>query len=95
MGVLLAGGSGVCAADQVCCRQAGLVGVLLTRFRATLALNAAYLAISIGLHSWSLNRQWEDPYLLVWTPGLLALYATHRIGETKIFVSSPVSVCSS
>ncbi|XP_043191288.1 transmembrane protein 138-like [Amphibalanus amphitrite] len=59
--------------------QAGLVGVLLTRFRATLALNTAYLALSVGLHSWSLDRQWADPYLVVWTPGLLALYAVHRI----------------
>ena len=58
--------------------QAGLVGILVKRFRTAIAVTLAYISLSIGFHVWSLNVRWDNPASYWWTDGLLALFVVQR-----------------
>lgn len=58
--------------------RAGLVGVLISRFRFTLISCFSYLIISISWHFWNLRYKWKNPEIYSWTTYLLVLYILQR-----------------
>lgn len=65
--------------------QAGLVGILLARFRLTLVTSFLYLALCIALHVWSLRLRWNEPYRYVWSTGFHVLFGIQRSCATLYY----------
>uniref|UniRef100_A0A8B9UCM4 Transmembrane protein 138 n=2 Tax=Neognathae TaxID=8825 RepID=A0A8B9UCM4_9AVES len=61
--------------------QAGLVNLLFHKFKGTILLSAAYLALSISFHVWVMNLRWRDSGRFVWTEGLQTLFVFQRLGK--------------
>ncbi|XP_025041571.1 transmembrane protein 138 isoform X1 [Pelodiscus sinensis] len=59
--------------------QAGLVNLLFHKFKGTIILSAAYLALSIAFHVWVMNLRWKNSTRFVWTDGLQALFVFQRL----------------
>lgn len=59
--------------------QAGLVNLLFHKFKGTIILSAAYLALSIFFHIWVMNLRWRNSSYFVWTDGLQALFVFQRL----------------
>ncbi|XP_058011383.1 transmembrane protein 138 [Ahaetulla prasina] len=59
--------------------QAGLVNLLFHKFKGTIVLSAAYLALSISFHIWVMNCRWENSNIFVWTNGMLTLFVFQRL----------------
>ncbi|XP_026538361.1 transmembrane protein 138 [Notechis scutatus] len=59
--------------------QAGLVNLLFHKFKGTIILSAAYLALSISFHIWVMNCRWENSNIFVWTNGMQALFVFQRL----------------
>uniref|UniRef100_A0A8C8RTY4 Transmembrane protein 138 n=1 Tax=Pelusios castaneus TaxID=367368 RepID=A0A8C8RTY4_9SAUR len=59
--------------------QAGLVNLLFHKFKGTIVLSAAYLALSIAFHIWVMNLRWKNSTSFVWTDGLQALFVFQRL----------------
>ncbi|XP_030324573.1 transmembrane protein 138 [Calypte anna] len=62
--------------------QAGLVNLLFNKFKGTILLSAAYLALSISFHVWIMNLRWRDPNRFIWTEGLQILFVFQRLVAT-------------
>ena len=76
------------------CVQAGLVGLLVARYKLPILVSVAYLSLSISYHVASLNTRWYQPQSYWWTDQLLALFVVHRSGGVQhpaVFL--PVSLC--
>lgn len=58
--------------------RAGLVGILISRFRLTLITCFIYLSISISYHVWYLKWKWKNVEAFSWTTYLLVLYILQR-----------------
>lgn len=58
--------------------QAGLVSILISKFKAPILFVLVYLGLSIGLHVWGLTVIWDNPFVTVYSPGFLALYVIQR-----------------
>ncbi|CAI5796528.1 Hypothetical predicted protein [Podarcis lilfordi] len=58
--------------------QAGLVNLLFQKFKGTIVLSAAYLALSISFHIWVMNLRWKKSNYFVWTDGLQTLFVFQR-----------------
>uniref|UniRef100_A0A803VGI7 Transmembrane protein 138 n=1 Tax=Ficedula albicollis TaxID=59894 RepID=A0A803VGI7_FICAL len=61
--------------------QAGLVNLLFHKFKGTILLSAAYLALSISFHVWIMNLRWRDSGRFIWTEGLQTLFVFQRLGK--------------
>ncbi|XP_060119266.1 transmembrane protein 138 [Heteronotia binoei] len=59
--------------------QAGLVNLLFHKFKGTIVLSGAYLALSIFFHIWVMNLRWRNSNNFVWTDGLQALFVFQRL----------------
>ncbi|XP_032300605.1 transmembrane protein 138 isoform X2 [Coturnix japonica] len=59
--------------------QAGLVNLLFHKFKGTILLSAAYLALSISFHIWIMNLRWRDSSRFIWTEGLQTLFVFQRL----------------
>ncbi|XP_075784547.1 transmembrane protein 138 isoform X4 [Pelodiscus sinensis] len=59
--------------------EAGLVNLLFHKFKGTIILSAAYLALSIAFHVWVMNLRWKNSTRFVWTDGLQALFVFQRL----------------
>nr|XP_053632027.1 transmembrane protein 138-like isoform X1 [Cherax quadricarinatus] len=59
--------------------QAGLIGELLQKFQWCILVAITYLGLSIGLHSWSLEQQWQKPELYIWTHGMVSFFIIQRV----------------
>uniref|UniRef100_A0A8C6VCQ8 Transmembrane protein 138 n=1 Tax=Naja naja TaxID=35670 RepID=A0A8C6VCQ8_NAJNA len=59
--------------------QAGLVNLLFHKFKGTIILSAAYLALSISFHIWVMNYRWENSNIFVWTNGMQTLFVFQRL----------------
>ncbi|XP_074854130.1 transmembrane protein 138 [Carettochelys insculpta] len=59
--------------------QAGLVNLLFHKFKGTIVLSAAYLALSVAFHVWVMNLRWKNSTRFVWTDGLQALFVFQRL----------------
>ncbi|KAM6204396.1 transmembrane protein 138 isoform 3-T3 [Sarcoramphus papa] len=71
--------------------QAGLVNLLFHKFKGTILLSAAYLALSISFHVWVMNLRWRDSSRFVWTEGLQTLFVFQRLAPQQ----PPPSLCTS
>ncbi|XP_053228148.1 transmembrane protein 138-like [Podarcis raffonei] len=58
--------------------QAGLVNLLFQKFKGTIVLSAAYLALSISFHIWVMNLRWKNSKYFVWIDGLQTLFVFQR-----------------
>ncbi|KAM3856943.1 transmembrane protein 138 [Vipera latastei] len=59
--------------------QAGLVNLLFHKFKGTIILSAAYLALSISFHIWVMNHRWVNSNIFVWTNGMQTLFIFQRL----------------
>ncbi|XP_069167398.1 transmembrane protein 138 isoform X2 [Procambarus clarkii] len=59
--------------------QAGLIGELFHKFQWCILVVITYLGLSIGLHSWSLEKQWQKPEVYIWTHGMVSLFTIQRV----------------
>lgn len=59
--------------------QAGLVSVLIHKFKATILASALYLTLSIAFHVWVMHVRWPSSSVFQWTDGLLALFVFQRL----------------
>ncbi|NWQ81599.1 TM138 protein, partial [Columbina picui] len=60
--------------------QAGLVNLLFHKFKGTILLSAAYLALSIAFHVWVMVGTSRDNLVrFVWTEGLQTLFVFQRL----------------
>ncbi|XP_074662085.1 transmembrane protein 138-like [Tubulanus polymorphus] len=58
--------------------QAGLVQILIKKFKITIIVTFVYLALNIGLHIWTVTLRWDNPNAYVWNDGLSALYVIQK-----------------
>jgi hypothetical protein len=58
--------------------QAGLVNILIAKFKTPILIVLVYLGLTIGLHVWGLTTLWNNPLVLIFTPGYVALYVIQR-----------------
>nr|XP_056707166.1 transmembrane protein 138 [Euleptes europaea] len=65
--------------------QAGLVNLLFHKFKGTMVLSAAYLALSIFFHVWIMNVRWRNSNYFVWTGGLQALFVFQRLAAVLYY----------
>ncbi|XP_059704564.1 transmembrane protein 138 isoform X2 [Haemorhous mexicanus] len=70
--------------------QAGLVNLLFHKFKGTILLSAAYLALSISFHVWIMNLRWRDSSRFIWTEGLQTLFVFQRLDRHRS--SAPLQV---
>ncbi|XP_077967988.1 transmembrane protein 138-like [Styela clava] len=59
--------------------QAGFVGVMVKKFRTTIIITVFYLALSIGLHVWTLTLRWNRTGQFVYVWGIGGYYALYII----------------
>ena len=76
------------------CLQAGLVGLLVARYKLPILVSVAYLSLSISYHVASLNTRWYQPQSYWWTDQLLALFVVHRSGGAS-WRPAPCSIFAS
>ena len=76
------------------CLQAGLVGLLVARYKLPILVSVAYLSLSISYHVASLNTRWYQPQSYWWTDQLLALFVVHRSGGAS-WRPAPCSILAS
>ncbi|ETE58396.1 Transmembrane protein, partial [Ophiophagus hannah] len=65
--------------------QAGLVNLLFHKFKGTIILSAAYLALSISFHIWVMNYRWDNSNIFVWTNGMQTLFVFQRLEQLFIW----------
>ncbi|CAB4017901.1 transmembrane 138-like [Paramuricea clavata] len=61
--------------------QAGLVFLLIRKFKTTIIITVLYLLLSLGLHVWTMTRKWGDPEKYTWQGGFQVLYVFQRLGS--------------
>ncbi|NXY86608.1 TM138 protein, partial [Alcedo cyanopectus] len=59
--------------------QAGLINLLFHKFKGTILLSVAYLALSVSFHIWLMNLRWRDSSRFVWTESLQTLFVFQRL----------------
>ncbi|XP_014679491.1 PREDICTED: transmembrane protein 138-like [Priapulus caudatus] len=60
--------------------QAGLIHVLIRKFKTTIITAFIYLGLSISLHIWTMTLRWTDTNTYIWTAGYHTLYIIQRTG---------------
>ncbi|XP_064605088.1 transmembrane protein 138-like [Liolophura sinensis] len=59
--------------------QAGLVGILINKFKTTISVVFVYFALCLALHIWGTTQRWENPNMFMWdNPGYRALFIIQR-----------------
>ncbi|XP_028409148.1 transmembrane protein 138-like [Dendronephthya gigantea] len=61
--------------------QAGLVFLLIRKFKTTIIITVSYLLLSLGLHVWTMTRKWGDPEAYIWDGGFQVVYVFQRLGS--------------
>lgn len=65
--------------------QAGLIWMLISRFRIAIAISLIYLTLSIAHHVWKLTLGWDDPHKYIWSKGYLILYVIQRTASVLFY----------
>ncbi|XP_041354767.1 transmembrane protein 138-like [Gigantopelta aegis] len=59
--------------------QAGLVNILVNKFRVAISVTFIYFALCIGLHVYGMTLRWDDPNKYIWdNTGYRVLYVCQR-----------------
>eukprot|EP00118_Oscarella_pearsei_P026755 m.310393 g.310393 ORF g.310393 m.310393 type:complete len:160 (+) comp51384_c0_seq1:34-513(+) len=67
--------------------KAGLVSVIIRKFKSTIVISVLYLCLCLGYHVWTLNLQWGVTDAFVWNPGVQALYVIQRLFGVMYYYS--------
>ncbi|XP_046845387.1 transmembrane protein 138-like isoform X2 [Xenia sp. Carnegie-2017] len=65
--------------------QAGLVFLLIRKFKTTITITVFYLFLSLGLHVWTMTRKWGDPQKYIWDGGYQVVYVIQRLGSVLYY----------
>lgn len=65
--------------------QAGLVSLLIRKFKTTIIISILYLALSVGLHVWTMTLKWGAPRRFVWNEAFQALFVFQRVGAVLYY----------
>ncbi|XP_068710058.1 transmembrane protein 138-like [Montipora capricornis] len=65
--------------------QAGLVSLLIRKFKTTIIISVSYLALSVGLHVWTMTLKWGAPQRYVWNEAFQALFVFQRVGAVLYY----------
>ncbi|KAK3585543.1 hypothetical protein CHS0354_022954 [Potamilus streckersoni] len=66
--------------------QAGLVNILINKFRLAIGVTFVYFGLNVGLHVWEMTLRWDEPNAYIWeTPGFIALYVIQRTGAVLYY----------
>jgi len=65
--------------------QAGLVYLLVRKFRTTIIITVLYLALSVGLHVWTVTKKWNSSSKYIWEDGFQALFVMQRVGSVLYY----------
>ncbi|KAH3736430.1 transmembrane protein 138-like [Dreissena polymorpha] len=59
--------------------QAGLVNILVNKFRVTITVVFVYFCLCVGLHVWYMTLRWADPNTWIWgNQGIRVLFIIQR-----------------
>jgi hypothetical protein len=61
--------------------RAGLVKLLVRKFKTAIAFCLIYLLLCLAFHAWSLKEQWGKKNAFVWEGGVQALYVLQRFAS--------------
>ncbi|CAL8103782.1 unnamed protein product [Calicophoron daubneyi] len=64
--------------------QAGLVGVVLSKFKGALISSAIYFLFCLGIHAWSLTVRWTNMMAVPSSTGYFLLFAAQRTCELSL-----------
>ena len=62
--------------------QAGLIFLLVRKFKTAIICIGIYLILSLALHIWTMSRKWGTEIKYIWNDGFQALYAIQRFAST-------------
>ncbi|XP_035689929.1 transmembrane protein 138-like isoform X2 [Branchiostoma floridae] len=65
--------------------QAGLVGLLIRKFKTTIIVTLTYFVLCVGLHVWAMSLRWEDPNRYIWNEGFQAMFVFQRVGAVLYY----------
>lgn len=65
--------------------QAGLVSLLIRKFKTTIIISILYLALSVGLHVWTMTLKWGAPQRFIWNEAFQALFVFQRVGAVLYY----------
>ncbi|ELU18754.1 hypothetical protein CAPTEDRAFT_147200 [Capitella teleta] len=60
--------------------QAGLVTILINKFKMPIFVVFVYFALSVALHVWGMTLLWGDPKAFIWNSGYHTLFVCQRVG---------------
>ncbi|XP_046573261.1 transmembrane protein 138-like isoform X2 [Haliotis rubra] len=59
--------------------QAGLVNILVNKFRLPICVTFIYFMLNVGLHVWGMTLRWDDPDKYIWdVTGYRVLFIIQR-----------------
>ncbi|XP_067675278.1 transmembrane protein 138-like [Haliotis asinina] len=59
--------------------QAGLVNILVNKFRVPICVTFIYFMLNVGLHVWGMTLRWDDPDKYIWdVTGYRVLFIIQR-----------------
>lgn len=66
--------------------QAGLVNILIEKFKVAIGITFIYFGLNVGLHVWEMTLRWDDPNQYIWeTPGFIPLFVIQRTGAVLYY----------
>ncbi|CAH3142548.1 unnamed protein product [Porites evermanni] len=65
--------------------QAGLVSLLIRKFKTTIIISILYLALSVGLHVWTMTLKWGAPRRFIWSEAFQTLFVFQRVGAVLYY----------
>ncbi|XP_065072379.1 transmembrane protein 138-like [Rhopilema esculentum] len=65
--------------------QAGLVYLLVRKFKTTIIVTIFYLALSVGLHVWTVTKKWNTENKYIWEDAFQALFVVQRVGSVLYY----------
>ncbi|XP_065829702.1 transmembrane protein 138-like [Oscarella lobularis] len=67
--------------------KAGLVSVIIRKFKSTIVVSLLYLGLCLAYHIWSLRRQWGKSDVYIWNAGVQALFVIQRLVGVAYYYS--------
>ncbi|CAC5376164.1 TMEM138 [Mytilus coruscus] len=66
--------------------QAGLVNILINKFKVGIMVTFAYFGLNVGLHVWEMTLRWDEPNKYIWeTNGFIPVFVIQRTGAVLYY----------